>query len=474
MPSYPPRGLGSRFQLLLQSFAQHPEPHGTGALSVERLERLCQEEEVDFGQGPHDIYTPELTLWALVTQVLSASKSCVAAVARVLALAAALSRPLPSANTGAYCKARAKLPEALLRRLTVRVGTELEDRVPASWRWKQRHRTLLVDGATVTLADTPANQQAYPQVKSQKPGLGFPILRLVVLLGFATAGVRDAALGPYQGKESGETALFRQLLAALRADDVVVADRYYCSYWLVALVLQRGAQVVFRLHHLRHYDFNLGQRLGAGDHVTTWTKPARPSWMDAETYAAFPDTLTIRELQIQVTQPGFRTRQVVIATTLLDATEYRKEELGDLYHQRWQAELDLRSLKQTLRMDHILCKTPAMARRELWAHLLGYNLVRQALAEAAWQANLSPRQLSFAGGMQTLEAFRMPLLACAAGSAAWTALTRPVFIALAAHRVGNRPNRVEPRKVKRRPKSYGRLTKPREQARQELLAETAA
>lgn len=229
---------------------------------------------MEFGDDPHAVYTPALTLWALVTQVLSASKSCVAAVARVLTLSAALARPLPSANTGAYCKARAKLPETLLRRLTVLVGTDLEDRAPASWQWKGQHRTLLVDGATLTLADMPANQQAYPQAKTQQRGLGFPILRLVVLLGLATAAVLDAAVGPYQGKETGETALFHQLLDALHANDVVVADRYYCSYWLVALVLQRRAHVVFRLHHVRHYDLAQGQRLGAGDCVTTWTKPA--------------------------------------------------------------------------------------------------------------------------------------------------------------------------------------------------------
>jgi len=470
MASYPPHGFGSRFQLLLQSFAQHPEQHFPQALSDERIEQLCQDEDVHFAQDADDIYTPQRTLWALLTQVLSASKSCVAAVARVLALSAMRSRPLPSANTGAYCKARAKLPETFLRRLTVLVGTELDDGAPPSWRWKQRHRTLLVDGTTVTLADTAANQQTYPQVKSQKAGLGFPILRLVVLLSLATAGVLDAALGPYQGKESGETALFRQLLAALRMDDVVVADRYYCSYWIVALVRQRGAHVVFRLHHLRHYDLERGQRLGTNDHVTTWTKPARPPWMDAETYASLPKTLTIRELQIQVTQPGYRTRQIVIATTLLDAREYSREELGDLYHRRWQAELDLRSMKQTLRMDHILCKTPAMARRELWAHLLGYNLVRQALAEAAWKSNRSPRQLSFAGGMQTLEAFRMLLLGGGSGSASLAARVGQVLEALATHRVGDRPGRVEPRKVKRRPKSYPRLTKPRAQERAALLA----
>src|SRR5262249_53820423 len=352
-----------------------------------------------------------------------------------------------------YCKARAKLPERFLHRLAVLVGSELEDRAPASWRWPGK-RTHLVDGTTLTLPDTAANQQAYPQPKSQKAGLGFPLLRLVVLMSLATAGLLDAAFGPYHGKETGETALFRQLLAALRAGDLVVADRYYCSYWMIALLQQRGVDAAFRLHQRRLYDFRRGQRLGSGDHRVTWTKPARPDWMDAVTYAALPETLTIREVLVQVAQPGFRTKQLVVATTLLEAAVYTKDAIGDLYHRRWHVELDLRSIKQTLRMEHLSCKTPEMARRELWAHLLGYNLVRQALAEAALQANLSPRQLSFAGGVQTLQAFRWLLLTRAPGSLAVTQVATIVLQAVATHRVGDRPDRVEPRKKKRRPKNY--------------------
>ncbi len=175
----------------------------------------------------------------------------------------------------------------------------------------------------------------------------------MVLLTFATACVLDAAVGPYKGKETGETALFRQLLDRLRPGDVVVADRYYCSYWMIVLLQQRGVAVVFRLHQLRHYDFRRGRRLGNDDHVVVWTKPPRPKWMDAQQYAALPDTLTVRELRFRVTHKGYRSKEIVVATTLCDAVDYSKEELADLYQQRWHVELDIRAIKQTLKMDQL-------------------------------------------------------------------------------------------------------------------------
>jgi hypothetical protein len=358
------------------------------------------------------------------------------------------------------------LSEAFLRRLTYDIGTATEDQAPDAWRWHQR-RALLVDGFEATLPDTPENQADYPQPKTQKPGLGFPAIRAVVLLTFATASVVGLAVGPHRGKETGETALFRELLDRLRPGDVVVADRYYCSYFMIALLLARGVDVVFRLHQRRKYDFRRGQRLGGGDHLVVWTKPARPTWMDADQYAALPDTLTMRELRVTVTQPGCRSREIIVATSLVDPDRYAKSDIADLYHQRWHAELDIRAIKQTLRMEQLSCKTPAMVRRELWAHLLGYNAVRRLLAEAARVKGLCPRQLSFAGALQTLEAFRWLLLFTPQPRR--QEIQTMVLLAIATHRVGNRPGRCEPRRVKRRPKSYPRLTEPRAQARQRLL-----
>ena len=349
MPFCIPPALNARFTTILRSYAQDEGLPFASVLTAEQIEQAAVEEGVAFGAGPNAVYTPALTLWGFLGQVLAGRKSCVAAVARITVLLVALGRPPCSSATGAYCKARAKLPENFLRRLCYQVGTELEDQAPASWRWHQR-RVLLVDGTEVPLSDTPANQAAYPQPTSQQPGLGFPMIRLVVLLAFATAVIIGASFGPYAGKQTGETALLRALFEQLRPGDVVVADRYYCSYFMIAMLQPLGVDVVFRLHQKRKYDFRRGRRLGRQDHVVEWRRPVRPTWMDEDTYATMPETLTIRELRFHVDNPGYRTQSIVVATTLIDDHTYSKEEIADLYHQRWQAELDLRSIKQTLGM----------------------------------------------------------------------------------------------------------------------------
>jgi hypothetical protein len=464
---YPPHPT---FATVLRSFASADGLPFTDVLTAQDIHDACAAEDVGFGEGPHAVYTPAVTLWAFLAQCLSASKSCVAAVARVLVLRVALGLPPCGAGSGAYCKARAKLPESLLRRLTYQAGVSLEQQAPDAWRWQSR-RVLLVDGCELSMPDTPANQQDYPQLQNQKPGLGFPRLRLVVLLAFATAAAVGAALGPVKGKGAGETERFRTLLDRIAAGDVIVADRYYCTWWLVALVQRQGAAVCFRLHHLRHYDFRKGRRLGAGDHAVPWPKPARPAWMDADTYASLPKFVQVREVRVRVTTPGFRVRDFIVATTLTDAGAVSAAQIADLYHHRWHVELDIRSLKQTLAMDVLSCKTPEMVRREVWAHLLAYNLTRRVLAQAALAGQGTPRQLSFAGAVQTLNAFRW-LLTVGGGDDGGRSV-RALLLAVATHRVGNRPGRVEPREVKRRQK-VKLLTKPRAQRRAELLQQAEA
>jgi hypothetical protein len=460
------RSLGSRFTALLYSYAQDDGLPFASVLTEDDVERAAVAEKVAFATADDDIYTPAVTLWAFIGQVLSGRKSCVAAVARIIALRIAMGLPPCSARTGAYCKARAKLPEKFLRRLTYQVGSELEDQAPAHWRWHNR-RALLADGTTSHLPDTAANQVEYPQSRAQRRGMGFPMIRLVVLLTFATATIVGAAFGPYKGKETGETALFRQLFDQLRAGDVVVADRYYCSYWMIALLAPLGVDVVFRLHQLRHYDFRRGRRLGHDDHIVAWQRPQRPSWMSPATYATMPETLAVRELRFNVDNPGFRTQAIVVATTLLDEGVYRKDEIADLYHRRWLAELDLRAIKRTLGMEQLTCKTPAMVRKELWTHFLAYNLVRKVAAQAAWERGLCPRRISFAGTVQTLEAFGPLLLGSEPEQRA--RLCRQMLWAIAMHEVGDRPGRVEPRRVKRRQgNDYPTMNEPRAQARERL------
>src|SRR5438552_2734733 len=223
-------------------------------------------------------------------------------------------------DTGNYCRARAKLSVPLLRRLTLQVGNALEAAAPAAWRWHGQH-VVLVDGFTVTLPDTPENQKSYPQPCTQKPGLGCPLLRAVVLLGLATAALQGLALGPYQGKESGETALLRTLLELLPPGTVVLADRFYCSYFMLALLQARGVQAVLRLHQRRASQFRQGRRLGPADHRVSWSKPKRPDWMDEELYAVMPERIQVREVHQQVTRPGYRVDKLIVVTTLLDADE---------------------------------------------------------------------------------------------------------------------------------------------------------
>jgi hypothetical protein len=470
MAFYISRPLGSQVTTFLRTFGQDEGLPFASVLTEQDIERVAVAEHVSFGQRPGAVFTPMVTLWAFVGQVLSGNKSCVAAVARVNVLLLALGRRACSAATGAYCKARAKLPEGFLRRLTYQVGAELEEQAPSSWRWKNR-RVLLVDGTTDSLADTPANQRDYPQSRTQQVGGGFPTIRLVVLLTFATATLVGAAWAPHRGKETGETALFRRLLDQLRNGDLVVADRYYCSYFMIARLQALGVDAAFRLHHKRKYDFRRGRHLGQADHVVEWQRPPRPDWMDETTYAAMPETLTVRELRFQIEERGCRTHEIVMATTLLDPHTYSRDDIADLYHQRWHVELDLRSIKRALRMEPLLCKTPAMAHRELWVHFLAYNLARKAAAQAALKHNLSPRQISFAGTAQTLEAFREALIT-SDGEQRTLAYCR-LFEAIATHIVGDRPNRVEPRRRKRRDDRYPNLGRPRAEERARLLGDAA-
>ena len=305
------------------------------------------------------------------------------------------------------------------------------------------------------MPDTPENQAIYPQQKGQKPGLGFPIARIVGLICLVSGAVLDAAMGSFKGKGASEHALFRQLLDSLEPGDVVLADRYYCSYWLIAQLLCLGVDVVFGQNGARKTDFRKGKRLGPRDHIVEWTKPRKcPDWMEKEQYEDFPETLSIRETKVA---------GKVLVTTFLSANNVPKSELSELYKQRWHVELDLRNIKTTLGMESLRCMTPQMNEKEMWVYFLAYNLIRLLMCDAALQAGILPRQISFKHTLQVWIAWsRHPW------DAAGDKQTVLLSVLIAEQRVGNRSGRIEPRAVKKRPKPYPRLMKPRGQARVEI------
>jgi hypothetical protein len=402
------------------------------------------------------VYTPAVTVWVFLSQCLNADHSCRDAVARLIAWRIAGGQRACSAETGAYCTARGNLPEEAIHQLVRDTGMEADDLADEDWLWQGR-RVRVIDGSTITMPDTPANQAAYPQQENQKPGCGFPIARIVVIFSLSVGTVLDAAIGKYQGKQTGENSLFRTLYDVLTEGDVALADRYFSGWFDIALPLAQGIDIVVRKHQLRHTDFRTGKRLGKDDHLVSWSKPPRPKWMSAEQYAELPVELTLREVRIHVAQKGFRTRSLVVVTTLVDAERYLPDTIALLYRWRWQAELHLRSLKTVLQMDHLRCKTPERVRNEFYTHLLGYNLLRGVMATAAFEADKSPWEISFKGTLQTLKQF-LPILLTNVSSELWC---EALFTAVATHLVGNRPDRFEPRLVKRRPKPYKHLREPR-------------
>ena len=461
--------LKYRFRSVLSSFLQQEGLPFSSVLSEERIEQVFHEADASFADAEEDaVYTPAITLWAFLSQVLfkAEQRSCLAAVSRVVVFLVAIGQKACSKNTGAYCRARARIPTAVIRQLATEAAATAEKNLPAEWLWLGR-RVKTVDGFTVSMPDTVENQKEYPQAATQKPGLGFPLARCVGLFSLATAMALDLEIGPYAGKQTGETALFREMMARLESGDIVLADCYYGSYFMIALLMELKVDVVVRLHQRRTADFGHGKRRGKGDHVVRWTRPPKPEWMDDETYARMPESIKVREVEVRVDKPGFRPASLVVVTTLIDADLYPADDIRDLFRKRWLVEQDIRALKCNLGIDVLRCQTPEMVRKEIWVALLAYNLIRQTMLQAALRADLSPRDLSFTHALQTVASSwqLMPVLSPAGQAAQIDAALGGLCQLL----VGRRPDRIEPRAVKRRPKPHDYLTKPRAEARAELL-----
>jgi hypothetical protein len=453
-----------QFSSFRRQWCQQQQLPFTDVLTPERVQALLADEGVKFRQG---MFTPLVTLWTFLGQVFSPDHSCREAVARLIAFLVGQGQRPCAAGTGAYCEARQRLPERLLARLARDTGQQLHTGVAADSLRIAGRTVYVVDGTVVSMPDTAANQKAYPQSRSQQPGVGFPIARLLALFSLASGAALDMAVGPCRGKRTGETSLFRQLLGNLQPDTVLLGDRFFCNYWILAQLVNRDVSAVFRLHQKRPVDFRSGKRLGPDDHLVVWQRPARPEWMDEAEYEDLLEELVIREVRVRVRQRGFRVRELIVATTLLDPLEAPADEVARLFRARWHAELYLRSLKVVLDMDVLRCKTPEMVRKEIWMHLLVYNLVRELVSQAAQRAGLEPHEISFKGALQTMNRFQelLPLTP----PEHWPMLCDNLLRAIATHLVANRPDRIEPRAVKRRPKPLALLNEPRHAARRRLL-----
>jgi hypothetical protein len=391
-----------------------------------------------------------------LAQALNEDRSCQKAVndAAIQRIVGGL--PVVSTATGGYCRARQRLPLSMVFELVCRTGELINSHIPEQWRWQGR-RVHLIDGTTVTMPDTVENQAAYPQQNGQKPGLGFPICRLVGAICLSSGAVLNASIGRFKGKGSDEQSLLRNILDTFNTGDLVLGDALYGTYFLLATLRERGIEAVFEQMgpRKRVTDFRKGKAIGSRDHLVELTKPKKkPDWLTQVQYDGIPDTLSIRELSI---------KGKILITTLLSPKDASKAELKALYKKRWQIEVDFRNIKTTLGMETLSCKTPKMSEKEIWIYFLAYNLIRLLMAQAALLADILPRQLSF---KHTLQLW----LACNQQDAYTTHETNHelLFMLISQRKIGNRPGRIEPRAVKRRPKPFSLLMKPREEARAEV------
>ncbi|WP_305909041.1 IS4 family transposase [Methylomarinum sp. Ch1-1] len=418
-------------------------------LTTEALEQIIEQS----ASSRERIFTPLVTLKAFIFQVLSADGSCRQAVSHLLMERLYQGNAANSIRTGAYCKARKRLPLNPIKLAVETSGKRLHQGAQQTWLWKG-HNTLMVDGTTVLMPDTPENQAVFPQQSNQKPGLGFPIIRIVGLISLSVGTVVSYSIGSYQGKGSGETSLFSRLIDKIGPQDLLLADRYYCTWAIIALLMQQGSHILVKNHAQRRPDFRLGKSLGTKDHLVEWNKPKRkPDWISQQDYEALPDTLVIREFSVKGT---------VYVTTLLDAKRYHPKELAEFYSRRWLIELDFRTIKTHLKMDMLRCKSPEMAQKELAVYLLAYNLIRVSIARAVKGKRQIPRCISF---MTTVQVFNEGIsqLLTLSGKAL-KRVVDALLNAIASIPIGQQKRKTQPRAVKRRPKAYPLLTKPRNQA----------
>ena len=415
----------------------------------------------DYGVAFRDrVFNPVTTIWGFLGQVLHDDHSCRDAVSRIIAHRAASGKPVCSPNTASYCNARSRIPTDVLSTLATRTAEELQSSIPDSWTWNGRS-VFIVDGSTVSMPDTAKNQKLYPQPPKQAPGLGFPLARITVLLSLATGACHDLEIAAYQGKGTGEKSLLKRMYDTLKPGDVVLADALFDDYFITWDLCRRGVDIVARVQHERA-DSRIAQSSPDGD-ILVWQRTKRPPGMTRQQYRSYPKTLVMRQVSVDARDKNNRVKQFKVVTTILDSS-IDGQQIGNLYERRWEGEVDMRSIKCTMQMEVLRCKTPDMVHKEIWTHLLAYNLLRTVMAVAANDIDVEPRKVSFKGAKQALTAFAPKIEAARLEDR--PPLLEAMLATIAYHRVGNRPGRWEPRARKRRPKWGVPLKQPRRIAKQ--------
>lgn len=410
-------------------------------------------------EGPNSrerIYSVRRTFFGFLYQVLNPNCPCREIVRQIQALFALHAQGPVDEATGGYCQARRRLPLDTLQRLRVSVAGAGEK---AAQLWHDL-RPKLIDGTTLSMPDTQKNQRAYPQSRSQKPGCGFPLMKLVGVFSLATGVLLDYAKG---NKHQSELRLLKGLLDHFKGGDLAVADRGFCSYVLLGLLRLRGAFSLFRLHQARPADLRKGKRLGKNDRLFTWPKPKqRPAWLPQSWWKKIPAELSVRVIRFKLDRRGYRPQSVTLVTTLLDAKKYPAHDIAELYARRWKIELWFRDIKTSMGMEVLRCKSPQMVHKELEMFFIAYNVIRCLMGQASAINDVVLDRMSFKGTVDSVRQFSLAI-AQARSKKKRNQLIVELLEVIARDEVPERPGRREPRAVKRRPKPFRLLNKPRDQ-----------
>lgn len=403
-------------------------------------------------------YPVSLTFWAFLSQVLNPGSACREVVRKVQVWSMQQHRALPDSGTSAYCQARARLPVERLEQLHEHLSLKLVSRTNAADLW-QGHRVKVIDGTGLSMPDTSANQKAYPQPVTQKAGCGFPVAKIVGCFCLASGALLHWIQGTLKDHDFR---LFQGLLTTFQKGEIVLADRGFCSYGNLAALLQKGVGAVMRIHHFRKLDWRAGRRLGQRDRLVTWQKPYLQTdvWTQ-EQWTQLPEQIPLRLVEVRVAVPGFRTQRIVLVTTLLAADQSTSAELGQLYFRRWAVELFFRDIKITLGMDVLRCQSPAMVQKEIAMHAIAYNLIRALMQDIAQSYQIQLSRLSFKGTVDALRQWSELFQTSRVHPGRAQKIRRWFYYTIATDPLNRRPNRSEPRAVKRRPKNFRLMTKPR-------------